>query len=363
MADGACVSGEIRNHRPVMALYLTRAGRKGEHELKFLNDGRIYFTWGGLVTDLNVAQDLPGYYELFSQLYPDEGKGAVQNWARQGMQFCRAIQPGDWVAMPSKLNPTIHFGKVLGACDYQPNLADIYRNSRKIDWFAQDIPRTRFDQDILYSLGAFLTVCKIQRNNAEARIKEMAANGWQVPSNSKATIAVGASIDDEADQQVPIDLETTAYDQISKLIMARFKGHGLATLVKAILQTEGYTVHQPPEGPDHGVDLLAAPGGLGFGQPRICVQVKSGDSPLERVVLDQLVGTMQNHQAQHGLLVSWGGFKQSIEKDRASQFFRVRLWNRDELITNLLACYDRLDEEIRTKLPLKRIWCLAGEED
>jgi restriction system protein len=279
------------------------------------------------------------------------------------MQFCRTIQTGDWIAVPSKFNPTIHFGKVLGPCDYQPGAEYIYRNSRKVEWFALDIPRSRFDQDILYSLGAFLTICKIQRNNAEARIKEMAANEWKVPANSAATIGPGAENEDDGDLQVPIDLETTAYDQISKLIVARFKGHGLATLVKAILQTEGYTVHQPPEGPDHGVDLLADSGGLGFGQHRICVQVKSGDSPIERVVLDQLVGTMQNHQAQHGLLVSWGGFKQTIEKERAAQFFRVRLWNRDELITNLLACYDRLDEEIRTKLPLKRIWCLAGEED
>jgi restriction system protein len=346
-----------------MALFLTRAGRQGQHEQKFLNDGRIYFTWGGMIRDLNEAKDLPGYYDLFTQLYPDDSQGAVQNWARQGMQFCRAIQPGDWVALPSKFNPTIHFGKVLGPCDYKADADDIYRNSRKVEWFALDTPRGRFDQDILYSMGAFLTICRIQRNNAEARIKEMAANGWKVPTNSAATIGAAAENEDDGDLQVPIDLETTAYDQISKLIMARFKGHGLATLVKAILQTEGYTVHQPPEGPDHGVDLLAASGGLGFGQPRICVQVKSGDSPIERVVLDQLVGTMQNHQAQHGLLVSWGGFKQSIEKERAAQFFRVRLRNRDELITNLLACYDRLDEEIRTKLPLKRIWCLAGEED
>jgi DNA-binding transcriptional MocR family regulator len=54
------------------------------------------------------------------------------------------------------------------------------------------------------------------------------------------------------------------------------------------------------------------------------------------------------------------GFKQTIEKERASQFFRVRLWNRDDLITNLLASYDQLDEEVRNKLPLKRLWCVSA---
>jgi len=87
---------------------------------------------------------------------------------------------------------------------------------------------------------------------------------------------------------------------------------------------------------------------LGFGQPRLCVQVKSQDSPVERVVLDQLIGNMQNFHAEQGLLVSWSGFKQTIEKERASQFFRVRLWSRNDLIENLLAAYDKLDEDLRS---------------
>ena len=118
----------------------------------------------------------------------------------------------------------------------------------------------------------------------------------------------------------------------------------------------------PPEGPDKGVDLLAAPGNLGFGEPRICVQVKSSDSPVERMVLDQLRGVMENFNAERGLLVSWGGFKQTIEKERASQFFRVRLWDRDDLLVNLYKTYDKLPESIRNELPLKRVWVMVQED-
>lgn len=42
-----------------------------------------------------------------------------------------------------------------------------------------DIPRDVFEQDILYSFGAFMTVCKIHKNNAEARIKALWKNNWQ----------------------------------------------------------------------------------------------------------------------------------------------------------------------------------------
>lgn len=279
------------------------------------------------------------------------------------------MKPADWVVMPSKHNPTLHFGKIAGDYQFHPEGEDRFQHSRKVDWFATDIPRDRFDQDILYSMGAFLTICRIKRNNAEARIKEMADNNWHVPKHSHATLGSGESppdpsaiLDDDESNNSPVDLEQTAYDQISRLILAQFKGHGLADLVGAILEAQNYVVHQPPPGPDHGVDLLASSGALGFGEPRICVQVKCTDSPIERVVLDQLIGTMKNFNAQFGLLVSWGGFKQSVERERANQFFRVRLWNRDDFIDQLLAHYDQLDEELRSRLPLKRIWTVTQTE-
>ena len=72
------------------------------------------------------------------------------------------------------------------------------------------------------------------------------------------------------------------------------------------------TTYLSPEGADDGVDILASSGTLGFGSPRICVQVKSTDAPVERIVLDQLAGVMKKFNAEYGLLVSWSGFKSSV---------------------------------------------------
>lgn len=350
-----------------MALWLIRSGKYGEFENRFLDEKRIYFNWGDLNSDLSLLPDREAIYELFLNTYPEDKVNAVKNWARQGLQFSNGMQVGDWVAMPGKFNPVIHFAKITSDYQFDPAGEDRFQHYRTVEWFAIDIPRDRFDQDVLYSFGAFLTVCQIKRNNADERVREMEKNGWIVPKHSKATLLDSTSIDavEASDEDATtFNIEETANDQISRLILAKFKGHGVATLVGAILEAQGYTVHQPPEGPDHGVDLLAATGALGFGDPRICVQVKSSDGPVERVVLDQLIGTMQNFNAQQGLLVSWGGFKQSVEKERANQFFRVRLWNRDDLIEQLLEHYDKLDEDLRAELPLKRIWCVAasGEE-
>jgi restriction system protein len=72
---------------------------------------------------------------------------------------------------------------------------------------------------------------------------------------------------------------------------------------------------------------------------------------------------MQNVQAEQGLLVAWGGFKTSVDREVSTQFFRVRLWDSDALIDQLLLHYDKLDEDLRTELPLKRVWTVASPDE
>lgn len=244
--------------------------------------------------------------------------------------------------------------KVTGDYTFNPDGNDPFFHYRDVEWIVQDVPRTNFDQDLLYSFGAFMTVCQVSRNDAEQRIHKIAKNEWKsagtLPSVTEEGVESGKRLE---------DLAQAARDQIAKLIIARFQGHGMARLVDAVLRARGYTTYLSPEGLDKGIDILAAPEPMGFGEPCVCVQVKSGDSALDRPTLDQLIGVMQNIQASHGLLVSWGGFKSSVNKEEATQFFRVRLWDQGDLIDQVLAHYDKLDEEIRTELPLKRIWVVA----
>ena len=75
---------------------------------------------------------------------------------------------------------------------------------------------------------------------------------------------------------------------------------------------------------------------------------------------DQKAG--DHTKADAALFVSWGGFKPTVYKELASRFFRVRLWSQKELLEHLFANYDRLDEDLRAELPLKRIWTVATQE-
>lgn len=188
--------------------------------------------------------------------------------------------------------------------------------------------------------------------------------GWKAPKVGLPSIIQSNVASDESETiDEHFDVEQSARDQITKAIQARFKGHGMAQLVEAILRAQGFKTYISPLGPDGGIDILAAPGTFGFAEPRICVQVKSQQSPVERTVLDALGGVMKKVNATHGLLVCWGGFKGSIDKEEAQQFFHVRLWDADDLIDELFLVYDSLDASIRAQLPLKRVWTLAATDE
>jgi len=339
-----------------VALWLVRAGSSGEYEKKFLDENRIYLTWDDLDVNLQEASTKDDVIRILDTTYPNGKPARNRNWANQIWAFAKDMEVGDWVVMPSKMKSLLHFGEIKGEYVHDSRQGSPYFHHRKVKWFAKDIPRTNFDQDILYSLGAFLTVCRISRNDAEARIKAMAQNAWKSPVTPLDTTAIS---DDDGE----VDLELMANDTIVRYIGRKFKGHGMARLVEAILKAKGYATYMSPEGPDKGIDILAAPEPLGFGRPRICVQVKTTDTPVDRPTLDQLIGVMQNSNAEQGLLVSWSGFKSSVHREIPTQFFRVRLWDQTAIIDELIACYDRLDEDIRAEIPLKRIWTLALPQD
>ncbi|MEX2174798.1 MAG: restriction endonuclease [Pirellulaceae bacterium] len=340
-----------------MSLWLIRTGKHGEYEKKFLDDNRVYLTWHELDRDLSQVGTKQELRDLLEATYPTATKAHISNHLGQIWAFVDVIAPGDWLIIPSKNKPAIHVAEVTGLYVFDGKAEAPYFHFRPIKWIAKDVPRAHFDSDLLYSFGAIQTICQMTRNDAEKRVRSMAQEGWKaVGGESVIAAAQDGSVE-------AVNLELLARDEIAKLIISKFKGHGLSRLIEAILRAQGYTTHLSPAGPDKGIDILAAPGLLGFGNPRICVQVKSGDSPVDTPTLNQLIGAMQNVQADQGLLVSWGGFKSSVDKEIPVQFFRVRLWDQNTIIAELLANYERLDEDLRAELPLKRIWTIAMPDD
>jgi len=336
---------------------MVRAGRHGENEEFLLENDAVGIGWREL-PDLAQVESREALQQLCEHAYPDSKPKTVANWVSQIWPFTRTIREGDLVALPLKRRSAIAIGKVTGPYSYREDFPEEARHTRPVEWLNKDIPRSAFDQDILYSLGAFMTVCRIQRHNAEERIRAM-LEGRRIPPPAAPPVGDEGPQEEEA----PVDLEAYARDLIRTHIGQRFRGHELQRLVTAILDAQGYQTQNAPPGPDGGVDIVAGRGPMGFEQPRLCVQVKSSDSPLDVKALRELQGVMSNFGADQGLLVSWGGFKTAAESEARRQFFQMRLWDADDLIDALLENYDRIPEDLRAELPLKRIWTLVPEEE
>lgn len=344
-----------------MAIWLVRAGSQGEYEQKFVQEKRIYVTWDDFKVNIFKLADRSALAEKLDQNYGDTKPKTIQNWVSQLWPFAHDMKKGDLVILPLKIQPSIQIGQITGDYEYDAKNPNPFFHWRSVKWIGEAIPRSHFGQDLLYSFGAFLTICRIQRNNAEERIEAMRANGWKAESLAAAIKPAASS--DSAGELASSDLEALAQDQIAQAIAAKFKGHSLTLLVEAILKAQGYTTYRSPEGADGGVDILAGSGALGFGEPRLCVEVKSGDAPIDRPSVDKLLGAVTKFGAQEGLFVSWSGFKTNVQKELAPSFFKIRLWTQKELLEALFANYDRLDADIKAELPLKQVWMVAAQEE
>lgn len=343
-----------------MAVWLIRAGSHGEFEPKFIQDNRVYVTWDRLDVDLSKLANRDALTAAMTERYPDSKPKRIMNWVSQVWPFAHEIKKGDLIVLPLKTQPAVSIGEITGDYHFEPKGPDPFFHWRPVKWIAEAVPRTNFGKDLLFSMGAFLTICRVQRNNAEARINAMKANGWRAEKIGAVTGETFSADDVEAEDT---DLEALAQDQISQLIAARFKGHGLTRLVEAILRAQGYTTYRSPEGADGGADILAGAGPLGFGAPKLCVEVKSESSPIDRPTVDKLLGAVSKFGAQEGLFVSWSGFKTNVLKELATSFFRVRLWTQKELLEQLFNHYEQLEDDVKAELPLKRIWTVTATDE
>ena len=344
-----------------MAVWLIRGGSHGEYEQKFIQESRIYVTWDRLDVNLEKLEDRPALQVAMTERYPAAKQKAVLNWVSQVWPFAHDMQKGDLVVLPLKGQPAIYVGEITGEYHFEAEGPDPYFHWRPVKWIGEAVPRANFGQDLLHSFGAFMTICRVKRNNAEERIEAMRRSGWKADPGFRGESGIVESTD-EAAAEAGVDLEQLGRDQIAQLISAKFAGHGLARLVEAILRAQGYTTYRSPEGADGGADILAGAGPLGFGAPRLCVEVKSEAGPVDRPAVDKLLGAVAKFGAQEGLFVAWGGFKTNVQKEMAPSFFRVRLWTQKELLEQLFAHYDQLDEDLRAELPLKRVWTVAAQE-
>jgi restriction system protein len=240
------------------------------------------------------------------------------------------------------------------------NLGDEIRHTRSVQWLRADVLRSDFQQDVRSTLTVRLTVYRIGRPNAEPRIQAVLNKQTDPgPGEIEDGVVEGA----DASEAQASDVEQTAREQLLDYIQSKFPKHKLADLVDAVLQAEDYFTKVSPPGPDGGVDILAATGPMGFGSPKLCVQVKSSKDRAEVKLRRELKGILKEFGAEQGLLVCWGGFTAPTQQEARQNFFNIRLWDQEDLLEAVLKNYERFPADLQAELPLKQVWMLVMEEE
>jgi restriction system protein len=332
-------------------VWTVKSGKRGERDERCLEHGVIGGGWEK-IPDLSVVSSREELAALCETAEPDWSPKTRSNYVAQLWSLRERMHEGELVVLTLKTSGTLAVGRVDGPYEYRDDLGDDFKHTRRVKWLASEVAKDNFDQDLLFSFGAFLTIGRVHRDKAEQRILKAighAQAGEDMPE------------DDAPEAEASIDPAQLAREQIRDRISQTIAGHDLADLVGAIFEAQGFSVSVSPPGADGGLDLLMGSGPTGLESPRIVGQVKTGQADID--VFRATVGLRETHKADQGLLVAWGGFKGTVKKEARSQHFSMLLWDSDDLIDAMFASYDQIRSDIRSKLPLQRAWVLVPTSD
>ena len=277
---------------------------------------------------------------------------------------------GDMVVLPRKLpDPkVVAVGRIAGGYEFWDRMEAPH--IRPVNWIAQ-ISLSDFDGDFQSSFTGDLTIFTVQKaSNAESRIEEIIVANHLFSLFSIYTDKDVDSLDNAVswsdtseEEAVKVDLGELITDRILERIRLRFSGGRLGYLVANILRASGYHTIETRQEPEGGISVVAGQGDMGFGRPRLCVQVKSGGNPVDLPDYNRLQDGISNYGADHGLLVSLGDFTRAVRNENERSFFQIRLWGPFDLVDRLLDVYDALPEDIRNDIPLENQKVLMERDD
>lgn len=157
------------------------------------------------------------------------------------------------------------------------------------------------------------------------------------------------------------ELEEKALSGIREYIRKK-NPYEFQDLVAALLRAMDY--HTPfvaPKGKDGGVDVIAYVDPLGATTPRIKVQVKHyPDNPIGVKEIRSLVGILRDGDI--GLFVTSGTFSPAAKQEAITSKEYVKLIDGDEFITMWQQYYNKMTDEDKNMLPLRRIAFLGMNE-
>lgn len=156
--------------------------------------------------------------------------------------------------------------------------------------------------------------------------------------------------------------QSTAREEI-KIFIKNLNPYNFQDLVAALFRGMGYyTPFVAPPGPDGGIDIVAYKDPVGAELPRIRIQVKHRpETKVSRSEVATLIGDLQREE-YIGIIVSTGGFSLDALNEIRKASKHIEEINLERFIDLWEEHYDKLSDEDKILLPLRKISFLAPGE-
>lgn len=154
-----------------------------------------------------------------------------------------------------------------------------------------------------------------------------------------------------------LKFKTLMLSKIQERLYHSFVEHNFVTLIGELIKAQGFNI-QYESATTIGPILIASEGRLGAMSKSFCVQLYPSFESCTVSSLNILRGIMVQQSLDNALLVSWEGFSQDFKSAQAVDFLNFRLWDAQDIVEQFISFYPKLSEQMRSKVPLKRVWCL-----
>ena len=170
--------------------------------------------------------------------------------------------------------------------------------------------------------------------------------------------------DNDHSKETVIELETLEERAVNGIreYLKNKNPYEFQDLVASLLKAMGYYIQSvAPRGKDGGIDIVAYTDPLGAKTPRIKVQVKhKPDTATGAADVRALLGILK--AGDIALFVTSGSYSTDAKQAASSGDKFIRLIDGDEFIEMWQEYYDKMSDEDKNMLPLKRISFLGSNE-
>lgn len=199
------------------------------------------------------------------------------------------------------------------------------------------------------------------RDEAWRRYKAWYRGNKQTPEEKPATLQ---DEDNDPVKETMIELETLeerAINGIREYLKSK-NPYEFQDIVAALLKAMGYYIQSvAPRGKDGGIDIVAYVDPLGAQTPRIKVQVKhKPETAIPASDVRALLGILK--AGDIALFVTSGSYSADAKQAASGGNNFIRLIDGDEFIQMWQEYYDKMSDEDKNMLPLKRISFLGNNE-